>query len=437
MNPLPSPASRTESAGLSRRQFVKSSALAAGSISLASVVPAAVLGANDRIRIGVIGCGGQGTGHVHSLVKRSVEDNISVVAVSDVYQRRVTRAKGVCQGDGYMDYRKLLERKDIDAVLIATPDHWHGTISIDAIESGKHVYCEKPLTHTVEQALQVRDSVKRHNKVFQVGPNGTASDTFWKAREAIAKGRIGKATWAQASYNRNARVCLFNEHQKIDPTAGPDKSGEDYIDWKMWLGYEWGLAPKIPWTPEHFFRFRKYWPYNGGVATDLLYHKLAPLLIAIAGPNGEYPSRVNACGGLYIEKDGRDIPDTFLMTADYPSDWSIFLVSTLTNDAGLPDRIYGKYGTMDLGGDVKMRFNGDFQEEFTARNEDKLETSIPAEPRRDLEGNWIDAMRGKGAVYCNVDLGCATMVAIKMAVESYRQRKTMLWDAKHEKVYSA
>jgi len=422
---------------LSRREFVKSSALAAGSLSLVSVIPASAFGANDRIRIGVIGCGGQGTGHVHSLVKRSAEDNISVVAVSDVYQRRVTRSKGVCQGDGYLDYRKLLERKDIDAVLIATPDHWHGKISIDAMESGKHVYCEKPLTHTVEQALQVRNAVKRYQKVFQVGPNGTASDTFWKAREAIAKGRIGKATWAQASYNRNARVCLFNEHQKIDPTAGPDKSGEDYIDWKMWLGYEWGLAPKISWTPEHFFRFRKYWPYNGGVATDLLYHKLAPLLIAMAGPNGEYPARVNACGGLYIEKDGRDIPDTFLMTADYPSEWSIFLVSTLTNDAGLPDRIYGKFGTMDLGGDVKMRFNGDFQEEFTARNEDKLESSIAVEPRRDLEGNWIDAMRGKGAVFCNVDLGCSTMVAIKMAVESYRQRKTMLWDAKHEKVYCA
>jgi predicted dehydrogenase len=428
---------RSDKVNVSRRQFVKRSAVAAGTISLASVLPTAVFGANDRIRVGVIGCGGQGTGHVHSLVKRSSDDNIAVVAVSDVYQRRVTRAKGVCQGDGYLDYRKLLERKDIDAVLIATPDHWHAKISIDAMESGKHVYCEKPMTHTVEQALHVREAVRRYKKTFQVGPNATASDSYWKARDAIAKGRIGKATWVHASYNRNARICLFNEHQKVDPTAGPDKEGEDYIDWQMWLGHEWGLAPKIPWTPDHFFRFRKYWPYNGGVATDLLYHKLAPLLIAMAGPNGEYPSRVNACGGLYIEKDGRDIPDTFLMTADYPTEWALFLVSTLTNDAGLPDRIFGKFGTMDLGGEVKMRFNGAFQEEFTAKNEDKLEVSIAAEPRRDLEGNWIDAMRGNCPVFCNADLGCTTMVAIKMAVESFRQRKTMLWDAKQEKVYTA
>jgi len=415
---------------LSRRQFVKKSALAAGTASLVSVIPAAAFGANERIRIGVIGCGGQGTGHVHSLVKRSTEDNIAVVAVSDVYQRRVTRAKDVCKGDGYLDYRKLLERKDIDAVLIATPDHWHAKISIEAMESGKHVYCEKPMTHTVEQALQVRDAVRRYKKTFQVGPNATASDTYWKAREAIAKDRIGKPTWAHASYNRNARVCLFNTHQKIDPTAGPDKTGEDYINWDMWLGYEWNLAPKIPWTPDHIFRFRKYWPYNGGVATDLLYHKLAPLLIALAGPDGEYPARVNASGGLYIEKDGRDIPDTFLMTADYPGEWALFLVSTLTNDSSLPDRIFGKFGTMELGGDVKMRFNGDFHDEFTKRNDDKLEVSIAQEPRRDLEGNWIDAMRGKCPVFCNAELGCATMVAIKMAVESYRQRKTMLWDAK-------
>src|SRR6266498_3141104 len=205
---------------------------------------------------------------IGSLVKRSAEDNIKVLAVCDVYQRRVTRAKGICQGDGYLDYRKLLEREDIDAVLIATPDHWHAKISIDAMEAGKHVYVEKPMTHTVEQAIKLREAVKRTKKVLQVGPNGTANDSYWVAHEAIRAGRIGKVTWAHASYNRNARVCLFNEHQKIDPSAGPGKRGEDYVDWDMWLGWKWGLAPKIPWNPEHFFRFRKYWPYNGGVATD-------------------------------------------------------------------------------------------------------------------------------------------------------------------------
>jgi len=224
---------------LSRRNFVKTSALATGAVACAALTQSRAAGANDRIRIGLIGVGGMGTGHLGSLVKKAEQENIQVVAASDVYQRRVNRAKGICKGDGYLDYRRLLERKDIDAVLIATPDHWHGKISIEAMESGKHVYCEKPMTHTVEQAVHVRNAVKRFKKVFQVGPNGTANDSYWKAHEAIAAGRLGKVTWAHASYNRNARICLFNEHQKIDPTAGPDKGGEDFIDWDMWLGHQW------------------------------------------------------------------------------------------------------------------------------------------------------------------------------------------------------
>jgi predicted dehydrogenase len=305
------------------------------------------------------------------------------------------------------------------------------------LESGKHVYVEKPMTHTVEQALALRDAVRGCKKVLQVGPQATGNDGFWQAHAAIKADRIGKVTWAHASYDRNARVCLFNAHQKIDPTAGPEKTGEDHIDWDMWLGHQWGLAPKIAWNPEHFFRFRKYWPYNGGVATDLLYHKLAPLLLAIAGPDGEYPIRVNASGGLYVEKDGRDIPDTFLMTADYPSEWSIFLVSTLTNDAGIPDRVYGKHGTMELGGDPVLRYNGEFKAEFQAKNGGKAEVRLPTEKRRDQVGNFLDVIRGKSArLHCNSELGAATMVAIKLAVESYRQRKTMLWDPEKQRVVS-
>ncbi|HMC90126.1 MAG TPA: Gfo/Idh/MocA family oxidoreductase [Gemmataceae bacterium] len=420
----------------SRRDFVKTSAASAGTMAFAGLATARVMGANDRINMGVIGVGGMGTGHVASLVKRGDKDNVRVLAVCDVYRRRVTRAQNICKGEGYMDYRKLLDRNDIDAVLIATPDHWHAKLSIDAMAAGKHVYVEKPMTHTVEQALELRDAVRRYKKVLQVGPNGTGNDSYWEAHEAIKTGRIGKVTWAHSSFNRNARVCLFNTHQKIDPTAGPDKPGEDYIDWDMWLGHEWGLAPKIPWNPEHFFRFRKYWPYNGGVATDLLYHKLAPLLLAMAGPNGEYPWRVNASGGLYIEKDGRDIPDTFLMTADYPSEWSIFLVSTLTNDAGIPDKVYGKYGTMELGGEPKLQANGDFKPEFLTKNEGKAETKIPLKPRRDMEGNFLDVLRGNAQLNCNAELGAATMVAIKLAVESYRQKKTMLWDVQQERLVS-
>jgi predicted dehydrogenase len=424
--------------GVSRRSFIKSTTVAAGAVALGGLIPSKVLGANDRVRIGVIGCGNMGTGHLHSLVNRSEADNLQVVGVCDVFQKRATRAQGITKAEACTDYRRLLERSDIDAILIATPDHWHSKLTIDAMKAGKHVYCEKPMTHSIDQALEVRNAARRYKKILQVGPNATASDSYWKAHEAIKQGRIGKVTWAQACYNRNSQVCGFNGPPfEIDPAAGPDKTGENHIDWDMWLGWKWGLAPKIPWNPEHFFRFRKYWPYSGGVATDLLYHKLAPLLLAVSGPNGEYPLRVNANGGVYIEKDGRDIPDTFLMTVDYPSEWSVFLVSTLTNNDGIPDRIYGKHGTLELSGEPVLKFNGEFKEQFKAKNDGKEEARLALEPRRDLEGNWVDAIRGKGAVHCNVDLGTTTLVAIQMAVDSYRQHKTLRWDAHKEKVVAA
>jgi predicted dehydrogenase len=419
---------------LNRRDFLKCSAASAGVVTLGSALPPLVLGANDRVNVGIIGVGGKGMDHLRWLQKNAKDENVRIAAVCDVYQRRISRAAAQAECDGFMDYRKLLERKDIDAVFVVTPDHWHSKISIDAMEAGKHVYCEKPMTLTIEQALAVRDAVKRYNKVLQVGPNGTARSSFWKAQQVIREGRVGKVTWAQGSANRNIRGCAFNVWFPIDPTAGPDKSGDDYVNWDMWLGHEWGLAPKIPWNPEHFFRFRKYWPYNGGVATDLIYHSLAPLLLAIAGSNGEYPKRVSAGGGLYVEKDGRDIPDVFAMIADYPGEYTLNLMSVLTNDTPLPTRIYGKYGTIELKDDAILSGNGDFVEEFKEKNGGYSQVTLPLEKRKDLQGNFLDVIRQGGTLCCNAELGAATMVAIKMAVESYRQNKTMLWDAANERL---
>jgi predicted dehydrogenase len=420
-----------------RRDFFKSTAVTAGVMAVGS--RNTILGANDRINVGIIGVGGQGTGHLNALVDHGDEYGSKVAAVCDVYRRRLNRAQQKCGGEGFMDYRKLLDRKDIDAVWVVTPDHWHSKISIDAMDAGKHVYCEKPMTLTIDQAFEVQAAVKKYGKVFQVGPNRTADDRFWKAQQLIQSGKVGQVTWAQGGYNRNVRGGAFNVWFPIDETAGPTKSGDDYIDWDMWLGSEWNLAPKIPWNPEHFFRFRKYWPYNGGVATDLLYHMLAPLLIAMSGNTGEFPHRVNANGGLYILKDGRDIPDVFLMNLDYASGFTINLTSVLTNDTPVPTRIYGQYGTIELDSDqdragqvagMTVSGNGDFVKEFQEANGGYTRIGITPDERPDLRGNFLNCIRDGGVPFCNVDLGTATMVGIKLGVDSYRQNKTMIWDAK-------
>jgi len=415
-----------------RREFLKTTAVSAGTVSLAG--RHSVLGAGNRIRLGMIGVGGMGTSHLRQLVENAGKYNCDVVAVCDVYRRRLKRAQGLCKCDTYMDYHDLLGRDDIDAVLIATPDHWHSTITIDAMKAGKHVYVEKPMTLTIEQALEVRDATKKYKKVVQVGPQRTSDDKVWKAKQAITEGRVGKVTWAQGGYNRNIRGGAFNVWFPIDKTAGPDKSGDDYIDWDRWLGHKLGLAPKIPWNPEHYFRFRKYWPYNGGVATDLLYHILAPIQLAVLGVKGEYPYRVSANGGLYLLKDGRDIPDVFIMNVDYESGFTANLISVLTNNSEIPFRIFGRYGTVEIGEQLKLVGNGDFVKEFGEQNQGYTEVSLATDERPDMKENFFNVIRNGGTTYCNVDLGTTTMVAIKMAVESYRQNRMLIWDAEKEQI---
>jgi len=424
---------------VSRRSFLRSAGASVAAASFGALEPSSVLGANDRINFAVIGTGGRGTGLLRQLVERSGEENIRVVAVCDVFRKRLNRAKEISGGDDYMDYRKILDRKDIDAVLIATPDHWHSKMSIDAMDSGKHVYCEKPLTLTCEQAIEVRNAVRKYGKVLQVGPQRTAQERWWAAREMIGGDRIGKVTWAQGSWNRNNRGrSVFGTSDRRDDPVGPHMTGENYIDWDMWLGHKWGLAPRVPWNPNRFFYFRGYWDYNGGVATDLLYHFLAPILLAVVGEKGEYPVRVSAGGGLYDNFDGREVPDVFMMTVDYPSRFSVFLESVLTNEFYRPVRIYGRYGTMEFQettSDIDITAAKSFRDKFREMNGgyDRIVVE-PTGTRRDMLGNFIDVVRKGGKLNCNVDLGCTTMIAIKMAVESYRRKKTLLWDAENEKV---
>jgi predicted dehydrogenase len=444
---------------ITRRRFMQTSAAASAALWLPAASWAQVAGANDRLNVGVIGTGGMGHAHLHDLMRRRDQDNVQVTKVCDVYRRRLNSAIKRIEREaasGMMEYERVLDDKDIDAVIIATPDHWHTKIAIEAMQSGKDVYCEKPLSLTVEQAIACRNAVRKTGRTLQVGPQRTSEDRFWKARDAIAENRIGKVVWSQASFCRNSREGQFNWH--IDQDAGPNnsKDGDGYVWWDRWLGHEWGLAENIPWNADHFFRFRKYWAYNGGVATDLLYHMLAPILLAVAGPDGQYPRKVVASGGKYIEKDERDIPDTFMMMVDYPPprEHTVVLISVMTNDGDIPTLIRGQHGTIEFGDQhLTIREQKDWWPEFRHANVGLVEHvmkrmdngreqpspppgeaafDIQTTPRRDHMGIFIDSLRGLDKPTCNVELGCSTMAAIKMGVEAYRRSKTMLWDAVQE-----
>ncbi|HEV8487425.1 MAG TPA: Gfo/Idh/MocA family oxidoreductase, partial [Blastocatellia bacterium] len=338
-----------------RRDFVKSAVGAGVAITAFGRLGSArgdVLGANGRINLGIIGVGGRGRSLLDWAMRTGAQEKTpaQVVAVSDVYAKRLRLAKETAKCEGaYLDYRELLERKDIDAVIIATPDHWHARMAIEAMERGKDVYLEKPMTHTIDEARRVYETVKKTNRVLQVGSQTTSSDQWWKARKAIQDGMIGKPIMSQGSYHRNSKKGEWN--WPIDASAGPDAKGDDFIDWKMWLGE----APKRKFDADRFFCFRKYWDYSGGIATDLFYHVMAPLNICWG--EAQFPYRVSGNGGIYVFKDEREVPDTFTLTADYAQGHTIVLSSSMANETHIPGLIRGHEGTIMMvpGGEFEGR----------------------------------------------------------------------------------
>lgn len=392
----------------------------------------------EIIGLGIIGVGGMGSGHLGELLdmeKKGVKAQVR--AISDVYERRkkgaVQRVKDAAGRDveAYTDYRKLLEREDIDAVIIATPDHWHAPASIDALAAGKDVYCQKPVTLTVEEAVMVRDKVFETGRVFQCGAQRSSEDFFWKARDFIKKGGIGKVLWAQADYSRNSsggpdnRGGEWNWH--IDDDASDDpKSGDGYVDWPQWLG----PAPQRPFSKPRFFQFRKFWDYSGGIATDLLYHLLAPLTIAL---DAHAPERATGSGGIYVQKDDREVPDTFMMNLDYPDDFTIVMTSSMANQQALPLVIRGHFGTIYPTEDKGLRVVAEPQfKEWFKKEHGAEEITIAADPRPDHMTNWLDCIKTRNLPALDAETAYRAMAGIKMGVEAYRQDKVIYWDGARE-----
>jgi predicted dehydrogenase len=359
-----------------------------------------------------------------------------VVAVADVYARRKRAAQETAKCDGYLDYHEILARKDVDAVIIATPDHWHAPIAIEAMNKGKDVYLEKPMTHTVEEAKRVYEKVKESGRVLQVGSQTTSSDQWWKARKAIQDGMIGKLIMSQGSYHRNSTEGEWN--WRIDPNAGPNGKDDDFIDWKMWLG----SAPERKYDADRFFRFRKYWDYSGGIATDLFYHVMAPLQICWGEP--QFPTRVMASGGIYVFKDEREVPDTFMLSADYAQGHSLVLSSSMANDTHIPGLIRGHEGTIMMvpGGQFEGRVDyitvtpqrlakQKFKEKYGT-----IEMMIECEPRESHMENFLRCVKTREKPVLDALTAYKAMVTIGMSVQSYREGRVLYFDEHKQKVIS-
>jgi predicted dehydrogenase len=261
------------------------------------------LSANDRIQIATIGIGGMGLGDTRYALALP---GVTLVAVCDVYESRLTAAREIFRKDVFTtrDYREVLARKDVDAVIIGTPDHWHSQIAIDALNAGKDVYCEKPMVQKLEQGKQVIDAWQKSGRLLQVGSQYVTSLIYQKTRELLKAGAIGELNMVEAWLDRNTAIGAWQ--YSIPPDAS-----EQTIDWDRFLG----SAPKRPFEPVRLFRWRNYQDYGTAVAGDLFVHLLSGLHIS-TGSLG--PNRIFATGGLRYWKDGRDVPDVMLGTVDYP-----------------------------------------------------------------------------------------------------------------------
>ncbi len=446
-----------------RRSFLKKSATAAAVVAATNPFKSPVygqnqapskgrvIGANDRISVAVIGVGyGIGQNHIMGIQDNAKENNTVVTAACDVYAQRRAWIQGKAEqygrkmpqplkeADVYTDYRKLLERKDIDAVVVATHDPNHTPISIAAMETGKHVYCEKPMTRYLDEAFQVYDAVKRTGTVFTVGSQGCSAAGWHKAAELVKAGSIGQLVWGQGYYCRN------NPKGEWNYTIEKESSAET-IDWNLWLG----PVSKRPFSADEFHRWRKYYPYCGGLLGDLVPHRLHPLMIATGNP--EFPTRVTSIGTKHIHTDRntpgtpeRDVPEHVQLTAEFPSGYQLNIVSSTVNSKSPGFVIYGHQATLEIGdsGNVlQMIPERSFADEYEGLTEAERR-DIGIEPIKGLqhedirvhEKNWFDCIRSGKAPNANIDLAVRVQTVISLAEMAERLNIVCLFDEKTRKV---
>jgi len=435
---------KTSADGESRRDFIKKTATVTAAVAATGVMktpvygqsqapsPGRVIGANDRIVVAVIGVGsGIGQNHLGGIHAEANKNNVVVGAACDLFNKRRNWAQekaGLQSSDLFSDYRKLLERKDIDAVVVATHDPWHAPCSIDAMSVGKHVYCEKPMTRYLAEAFAIHDTVKKTGKTFQVGSQGCSAVGWHKAAELIKSGKIGPMVWAQGYYCRNNPKGEWN--YTIEKESTPEN-----IDWTAWLG----PVSARPFSADAFHRWRKYYPYCGGLLGDLVPHRLHPLMLATGSP--EFPTRVVSIGTRNVHTDRltpgtpeRDVPEHVQLTAEFPSGAIITISSSTVNAKSPGFVIYGHKGTMEIGNlgeRLKIVPEREFSEEIEELDMAGLQ---PSEDLRVHEKNWFDCIRNGKQPNAGIDLAIRVQTVISLAEMSERLKMACLFDEKTRKI---
>lgn len=450
-----------------RRKFIQSlgaASLLAASESFAKpfhIIKDMRVSPNDKIRFATIGMGIQGHYDTNAALKAG---GTELGAAADLYTGRLTRVKEVFGKDIFTtrDYREILSRKDIDAVLVVTPDHWHDRITLDALKAGKSVYCEKPMVNRIEKGKPVIDAWKKSGKTMQVGSQRISGSAFAEARRMINAGEIGHINFIEGTYDRFSTIGAWN--YSIPTDASPAT-----VDWDRFLGD----APKRPFDPTRFFRWRNYRDYGTGVAGDLFVHLITGVHY-ITGSNG--PERIFSSGEQSYWKDGRDIPDVLVSVFDYPANaqhekFQMVLRVNFANAGAIRNvtRIIGTEGQIEVsdrslvltqkklpkapgygGYDSYFTFSEAEQAEFRRQYDLKYpEADRTAEPVKEIR---FDAPQGEDSHASHFDnffknvrtgsqdtiedpvFGFRAAAPVLACNDSYFQQKVIRWDADKMKI---
>lgn len=407
---------------MERREFIKRS-IATG-LTMAGT-SSAILGANDRIRVGVIGLGRQGRGVMKGFLKNS---NVEVVALCDVYAPHLAAAMKDSKLDAvetYKDFRKLLDRKDIDAVIVASPDHWHALHSVMACQAGKDVYVEKPISVTVTEGRKMVQAARKYNRIVQVGTQQRSGDHYQKAAQLIRSGQIGKVTFVRTwNYGNSAPVGIGNP---------PDSAAPDGLDWDMWLG----PAPARPFNanrfgvfPDRWSSFRWFWDYAGGMMTDWGVHHL-DIVQMVMGVDA--PLAISSTGGKYALTDNRETPDTLMVTYEYPG-----FVCTFENRECNAQGIGGAgYGISFHGTDATLFINRELFEIIPEKGKtiaEPLKVKGTNSQGDDHIRNFLDCVKTRQTPTSDIEIGHRSTSTCLLGNVSLRSGRRIVWNAKTEQI---
>ncbi|MEP6534091.1 MAG: Gfo/Idh/MocA family oxidoreductase [Bryobacteraceae bacterium] len=397
---------------ISRRGLLRGTAVT-GAVAVTAASYSRVMGANERIQLGLIGCGGRGNYVMQTFVKT---DRVEVKGVCDVWAERTAKAKQTAiNAATFSDHRKMLETvKPLDAVLIATPDHWHTRIAIDALNAGKDVYVEKPLTLKMEEGPEVVKAARINNRICQVGMQQRSGKIYLRAKEEVMKaGLLGKVTLARTWWHGNGA------HLQKAPASLNTRPSD--LDWARFLGpVKWR-----DWDPQQYYNFRAYLDFGGGQVTDLFTHWIDVVHMFMDQDN---PISASAAGGVYAYKDGRTAPDTINVLLEYPAEW------TATFEATLSPGITGAAVEM-CGTEGKLNITRS-QYEFLPKGKGATPVIVKSERDQTIDHveNFLDCVHSRKLPNGDVLIGHRSAQASHLGNIAYEQKRRLRFDPMREEI---